>query len=287
MKLKIILIAVLSLILINSVSANFWIIDTNRIFFENLKTKETKYMEVKTYKNMFMFKFLFLQSFKPLQIWENFWNNWKITKMEVKTDDLNKNTEKFYVFYTWSINKSAYWISNVYRFDDIEIQSISNVSNLTQFSFFDLENDYKLRVIFEFFYRFFWWLFWILLPIHFLIYFCFGRGLFYFYEKYNLKIFKNVIINTLVFYLLFYILQILIWISFVQLAIWQFMWITLYPIIFILLQWILLSYSSSVLKEFTKKYPSKYLKYWYIIYLNLLIFLIILILNKYFDISLL
>jgi hypothetical protein len=50
------------------VQASFSIIFTDRIFFENIHTQEKKYMEVRTYKNMFLFQYFFFEAVKEIKI---------------------------------------------------------------------------------------------------------------------------------------------------------------------------------------------------------------------------
>gem|GEM_PF-4032487 len=58
---KIFLFSVLIILSILKVNANFNIVVTDSLFFENLKTKEIKFVDIKTYKSRFMFNYYFLK----------------------------------------------------------------------------------------------------------------------------------------------------------------------------------------------------------------------------------
>lgn len=263
-----------------TVNASFWTISTDRIFFENTLTKEQKYLEVKTYKNMFIFKYLFFNKYEPIQLWKTQVWNWKAIKMEEFVDNEDWPNKYFYSM-SWSIQCASYEIYQD-KWEEIKMDNFSDISWIKEFSFWDLDIKWKLKIIFAFIKTFFWLLFIWLLPIHFIVFFPFWRAFFIFYEKFKFKIFKNVIVNTLVFYLLFYIIQIIYWFSFPKLAYWNFMWLMGYPIIFMLLEWIFLFYWIQTIKEFNIEYPDKKINT-YNLFLSFFMMILILIVLLYFS----
>lgn len=225
-------------------------------------------MEVKTYKNMFLFEYFFFEAFQEIKIWDTIGTNWRVVGHERENENLESQLPKYFSVWSGSLRKWAY---DLHLQQDDEIVTLSwmtDVSWIEKVNFWDLDKKTQIKISFEFIKLFFGIWFFVLLPIHFLVYFFLWRWIFYLYEKFWFRIFRNIYFNTVFCYFLIYFLQIYYWFSFIELAFWQFMGIMFYPMIFIWIQWIFLKISLDLIKKYNEKYPDKKIDSFLILALN-------------------
>lgn len=252
---KIILFFIIFLFSIVWVNANFNIISNDSLFFQNLDTKEIKYVSVKTYRSRFLFNYYLLNYINKLEIW---WNNklekWKLIRVERKQDDYNTNITTISNYLTWAINV---WYSWINLYEHWFTWTLTDTYNLKKLSFSDLTYKEKLIFYSNIFLDFFWFGFLFFLPLNIIVFFCFWYLLFLLYEKYWFKLFKNVYINSAFIYIIVYIFQIIFWLAFLELAAWQLFWFMSYFIFVFPFKLIIYLISYHILEKFNKKYPDK------------------------------
>jgi hypothetical protein len=210
---------------------------------------------------MFLFQYFFFEAVKEIKIWDQIWENWKVVWHERENKNLDPQSlaelPNYYSVWSGSLKKWAYDLQLASRTEIVTLSWMTDVSWMKKLEFWDLDKKMQIKISVEFIKLFFWIWFFVLLPLHFLVYFFLWRWIFYLYEKFWFRIFKNIYLNTFLSYFVIYFLQIYYWFSFIELAFWEFMGIMFYPILFITVQWIFLGISFDVIKEYNAKYPEK------------------------------
>jgi len=256
---KIFLFSVLIILSILKVNANFNIVVTDSLFFENLKTKEIKFVDIKTYKSRFMFNYYFLKYINNSEIWvRNKLENWKLIRVERKTDDYNTNKTTIYNLQTGSISVWEFWINLHW---DWFTWTLTDITNLKKIWFSDLNYKENLSLLLSMFIDFFWFWFLVFLPLNIIIFFCFGYLLFLLYSKYWIKLFKNIYLNSAFVYIIIYLFQVYYWFSLLELSAWKPFWFMSYLFFVFPFKLIIYLISYYLLEKFNKEYPDKKINY--------------------------
>lgn len=242
------------------------------LFFKNSITNQEKYTKL----NDYLFDYYFNRYINWAEIW---WNinieNWKLIKIIENVEDLDNKKEQIRLYEKWKINIWTYsiWLnySNWEKYDKIDL------SKYDRLTFLDLTKKERFLLYLDIFLWFFWIWFLLFIPINIIVFFSLG----YFLLKTNVKIFKNVYINSFLIHLITYIIIIYFWLSLQELLSVNYSWFMAYFFTVWFFKLILFIISTYTINIYNKKYDKNF-KYKYIIIFYIIVYLVFMLWIKLF-----